>query len=92
MSADALMAHYISTYSVAELKTFHCDRVRKMPLSGLDPSMLIGFLCKDERDWTDFRKRVNEVGVSSHVTWTCTDVQISDAALGQSQDHIYCPG
>jgi len=23
-----------------ELKTFHCERVRKMPLSGLDPSML----------------------------------------------------
>ncbi|KAJ6617348.1 hypothetical protein B0H10DRAFT_2033813, partial [Mycena sp. CBHHK59/15] len=30
-------------YSTAELRTFHCERVRKMPLSGLDPSMLIGF-------------------------------------------------
>lgn len=41
-----------------ELKTFHCERVRKMPLSGLDPSMLLGFLCKDEDDWKDFRLRI----------------------------------
>jgi hypothetical protein len=25
--------------------------------------MLLGFLCKDETDWIDLRKRVNEVGV-----------------------------
>ncbi|KAJ7442939.1 peptidase family C54-domain-containing protein [Mycena galericulata] len=35
-------AHYARAYSAAELRTFHCERVRKMPLSGLDPSMLIG--------------------------------------------------
>ena len=32
-----------------------------MPLSGLDPSMLIGFLVKDEADWVDWRRRVGEV-------------------------------
>ncbi|KAH7879200.1 uncharacterized protein C8R40DRAFT_583107 [Lentinula edodes] len=53
-----LEEHYATAYSAAELKTFHCDRVRKMPLSGLDPSMLIGFLCRDEKDWVDFRRRV----------------------------------
>jgi cysteine protease ATG4 len=34
-----------------------------MPLSGLDPSMLLGFLCKDKEDWDDFRRRVVEVSV-----------------------------
>lgn len=58
---DVFQRHYVTAYSAAELKTFHCDRVRKMPLSGLDPSMLIGFLCKDESDWNDFRARMNEV-------------------------------
>lgn len=58
---DPLQRHYCTAYSAAELKTFHCERVRKMPLSGLDPSMLIGFLCRDEADWIDFRKRVAEV-------------------------------
>ncbi|KAF5309402.1 hypothetical protein D9619_012416 [Psilocybe cf. subviscida] len=58
---DPLQRHYCNAYSAAELKTFHCERVRKMPLSGLDPSMLIGFLCRDEADWIDFRKRVAEL-------------------------------
>jgi len=53
--------HYCTVYRMEELKTFYCDRFRKMPLRGLDPSMLIGFLCRDEADWWDFRRRVGEV-------------------------------
>jgi cysteine protease ATG4 len=34
------------------------ERVRKMPLSGLDHSMLLGFLCKDGEDREDFRRIV----------------------------------
>ncbi|KAK7688333.1 hypothetical protein QCA50_008705 [Cerrena zonata] len=63
---DAMQRHYVTAYSHAELKTFHCDRVRKMPLSGLDPSMLMGFLCKDEQDWVDFRHRVSQLSKRSH--------------------------
>ena len=58
---DPIQLHYCTAYSAAELKTFHCERVRKMPMSGLDPSMLIGFLCRDEKDWWDFKKRVADV-------------------------------
>lgn len=58
-----MQRHYCLAYSAAELKTFHCDRIRKMPLSGLDPSMLIGFLCKDESDWQDLKSRINEVRI-----------------------------
>ena len=58
---DATQIHYVTSYSAAELRTFHCERVRRMPLSGLDPSMLIGFLCKTEADWIDLRRRVAEV-------------------------------
>jgi hypothetical protein len=29
-----------------------------MPLGGLDPSMLLRFLCRDEGDWEDFRRVV----------------------------------
>ena len=52
-----MQQHYCTAYRVEELKTFHCERVRKMPLSGLDPSVLIGFLCRDESDWWDFKRR-----------------------------------
>ncbi|KAJ7494901.1 peptidase family C54-domain-containing protein [Mycena latifolia] len=54
-------AHFARAYSAAELRTFHCERVRKMPLSGLDPSMLLGFVCRDEREWVDLRRRVGEL-------------------------------
>ncbi|KAH8980199.1 hypothetical protein EDB92DRAFT_1937183 [Lactarius akahatsu] len=58
---DPTQMHYVTAYSATDLRTFHCDRVRKMPLSGLDPSMLIGFLCKTEADWIDLRRRVAEL-------------------------------
>ena len=37
---------FTSVYSPLELATYHPERVRKMPLTGLDPSMLIGFLIR----------------------------------------------
>ncbi|KAJ6485935.1 hypothetical protein C8R45DRAFT_287290 [Mycena sanguinolenta] len=58
---EATEQYYVSAYSPAELQTFHCEKVRKMHLSGLDPSMLVGFLCRDAEEWTDFRKRVVEL-------------------------------
>ena len=64
MGLDATQVHYVSSYSAVELRTFHCECVRKMPLLGLDPSMLIGFLCKMEVDWIDLRRRVAEVRVT----------------------------
>ncbi|KAL1746117.1 peptidase family C54-domain-containing protein [Schizophyllum fasciatum] len=57
----ALAAHYLAGYTAAETRTFHCERVRKMPMSGLDPSMLIGFLCKDRADWDDWRARMGKL-------------------------------
>ncbi|KAJ7111089.1 hypothetical protein C8R44DRAFT_259969 [Mycena epipterygia] len=40
--------HFACAYSAAELRTILCAQVHKMPLSGLDPSMLIGFVARDE--------------------------------------------
>ena len=57
-----LLAEWFSTaYSPQALQTFHCDKVRKMGFGQLDPSMLLGFLCKNEADWDDFRRRVSNV-------------------------------
>jgi cysteine protease ATG4 len=54
-------AHFARAYSTAELRTFHCEHVRKMPLSGLDPSTLLDFVCRDESEWVDLRRRIGEV-------------------------------
>lgn len=53
----------LAAYPDAAWATYHTDKVRKCALSSLDPSMLLGFLIEDERDWQDFRQRVQEVGV-----------------------------
>ncbi|KAG8850156.1 Cysteine protease atg4 [Tulasnella sp. 330] len=57
VSVDAQTYHYCTAYSQHELRTFHCDKVRKMSLPALDPSMLLGFLVKDEEEWIDLRRR-----------------------------------
>ena len=54
----------MNAYSAAEIRTFHCESVRKM-LSGLDQSMLLEFLCTDRED---FRRRVAEVSLRAYAS------------------------
>ncbi|KAJ7243237.1 hypothetical protein C8J57DRAFT_1477182 [Mycena rebaudengoi] len=51
-------AFYQCAHAPAELRTFHSEKVRKTPLGGLDPSMLLGFVCRDEGEWVDLRSRI----------------------------------
>jgi hypothetical protein len=51
-------AFYQRVHAPAELRTFHCEKVRKMLLSGLDPSMLLGFVCRHEGEWVGLRWRI----------------------------------
>ncbi|KAJ7205872.1 hypothetical protein C8J57DRAFT_1734527 [Mycena rebaudengoi] len=55
--ARAEAAFYQRAHAPVVLRTFHCEKVRKMPLSGLDPCMLLGFVCRDEGEWVDLRRR-----------------------------------
>jgi cysteine protease ATG4 len=48
---------YARPYAAAGLRTFHYERLRKMPMSGLDPSMLIGF-CMGRRGVGGFKRCV----------------------------------
>ncbi|KAI0320566.1 hypothetical protein OF83DRAFT_1258250 [Amylostereum chailletii] len=70
---DPLQEHFVTAYSPMELRTFHCNRVRKLPLSGLDPSMLIAFLCKDENDWKDLRRRIAELSRNHKTIFSILD-------------------
>ena len=59
LSTAMTMTSSSTAYSAAELKTYHCECLGKLPLTGLDLSML-----KDELDWKDFRNQVWEVHTS----------------------------
>lgn len=48
-------------YTEEEIATCHTRRLRGLRISEMDPSMLIGFLIKDESDWNDFKRRLGEV-------------------------------
>jgi cysteine protease ATG4 len=61
LPVDPQTQWYASAYSEEKLKSFHCDRVKKLPLSGLDPSMLLGFLVQSEAEFDDFCDRVAKV-------------------------------
>jgi cysteine protease ATG4 len=47
-------------YTEDEISTCHTRRLRGLRISEMDPSMLIGFLIKDESDWDDFKRRLRE--------------------------------
>jgi len=48
-------------YSEEEIASLHTRRLRRIDIQEMDPSMLIGFLIKDEEDWKSWRKSVTEV-------------------------------
>ncbi|EXJ89758.1 autophagy-like protein 4 [Capronia epimyces CBS 606.96] len=48
-------------YSEEEIATCHTRRLRGLRISEMDPSMLIGFLIKDDADWEDWKRRIREV-------------------------------
>ncbi|WRT63710.1 uncharacterized protein IL334_000633 [Kwoniella shivajii] len=61
LPVSAEMSWWANAYPDQALKTFHCEKVKKMPLSGLDPSMLLGFLVRNEEDWEDFVERAGKL-------------------------------
>ena len=47
-------------YTPEELETCHTRRLRGLRISEMDPSMLIGFLIRDQQDWEDWNRRLKE--------------------------------
>lgn len=45
-------------YPREDLDTCHTRRLRRIHIKDMDPSMLIGFLIRDESDWKDWKQRV----------------------------------
>lgn len=44
-----------------EVDTCHTRKLRRLHIKEMDPSMLIGFLIRDEEDWKDWRRSVKHV-------------------------------
>ncbi|KAF2419786.1 hypothetical protein EJ08DRAFT_621120 [Tothia fuscella] len=48
-------------YADEEIASLHTRRLRAIDVTEMDPSMLIGFLIKDEEDWKVWRKGIADV-------------------------------
>jgi cysteine protease ATG4 len=48
-------------YSEEDIASCHTRRLRRIDIREMDPSMLIGFLIRDEADWKAWRKAVTDV-------------------------------
>ncbi|SCV69762.1 BQ2448_1156 [Microbotryum intermedium] len=71
--AESLEAFFTEAYADTALASYHCDKVRKMALASLDPSMLLGFLIQDEKDWDDFVVRVQALSRDSKPIFSIAD-------------------
>ncbi|KAJ6792722.1 cysteine protease ATG4B-like [Iris pallida] len=60
----------------ADTSSYHCSNVRNLPLDQIDPSLAIGFYCRDKDDFDDLCWRASELGEKSNgaplftVTWS----------------------
>ncbi|KAJ5110734.1 hypothetical protein N7532_001269 [Penicillium argentinense] len=45
-------------FSPEQLDSYHTRRLRRIHIKDMDPSMLIGFLIRDQEDWEDWKQRV----------------------------------
>lgn len=45
----------------ADISSYHCSNVRSMPLDSIDPSLAIGFYCRDKDDFEDFCFRASQL-------------------------------
>ncbi|KAH7395719.1 putative cysteine protease atg4 [Cadophora sp. MPI-SDFR-AT-0126] len=51
----------IEDYSQEDIDSCHTRRLRRIHIKEMDPSMLIAFLIRDEKDWKEWRQSVQEV-------------------------------
>lgn len=59
VTRPALPLHKNPTdFTVEEIDSCHTRRLRRLALKDMDPSMLIAFLIKDERDWKSWRRAI----------------------------------
>ncbi|KAL5987496.1 hypothetical protein ACLOJK_035244 [Asimina triloba] len=63
----------------ADTSSYHCNVVRQMPLDMIDPSLAIGFYCRDKADFEDFCARASELASQSNGAPLFTVVQSRSA-------------
>lgn len=75
-------------YSQEEMDTCHNRKLRRLHIREMDPSMLIGFLIRDERDWADWRRSVKHVQGKAIIFVSDHDPVAHGSESGGAIDHV----
>ncbi|XP_071737080.1 cysteine protease ATG4-like isoform X2 [Rutidosis leptorrhynchoides] len=76
----------------ADTSSYHCNVIRQIPLDSIDPSLAIGFYCRDKDDFDDFCSRASELAAESDgaplftVTQTRNSPRSSNTNMDQETD------
>jgi cysteine protease ATG4 len=60
-SRPALETKHLNSYTKEELNTYHCTVPRRIHISHLDPSMLLGFYCRTQQDFDLLNDQIKAV-------------------------------
>ncbi|KAJ5299325.1 hypothetical protein N7476_010882 [Penicillium atrosanguineum] len=67
-----------------EVDSYHTRRLRRIHIKDMDPSMLIGFLIRDEADWADWKERVKSTPGKPIIHIVTSGVQ-TDEGIGREE-------
>ncbi|PHH58441.1 hypothetical protein CDD81_6029 [Ophiocordyceps australis] len=76
-----------SRYTDQELDSCHTNRLRRIHIQEVDPSMLIGFLIRSEADWLEWRRSV-ESFKGRAIIHVCDRNPTSQGSVGATIDDV----
>ncbi|KAF8461079.1 putative cysteine protease atg4 [Kalaharituber pfeilii] len=77
-----------SDYTQIDVDSCHTRRLRRLHLREMDPSMLLGFLIRNEDDWREFRRRVAEVQGKPVIHVSDVEPSAYGGAMGEREEAV----
>nr|XP_024933160.1 cysteine protease ATG4-like isoform X2 [Ziziphus jujuba var. spinosa] len=72
----------------ADTSSYHCNVTRQMPLDSIDPSLAIGFYCRDKDDFEDFCFRASNLAEESNGAPLFTVSQIQNLPKAINHNNV----
>ncbi|KAL5361888.1 hypothetical protein BJX96DRAFT_153010 [Aspergillus floccosus] len=76
------------SYTGEEIDTCHTRRLRRIHVKDMDPSMLIGFLIKDESDWHDWQARATSTQGKPIIHIASSEMQLYPQGREEALDEV----
>ncbi|KAJ2962990.1 hypothetical protein NQZ79_g1999 [Umbelopsis isabellina] len=82
-SRSAIQTKSLNEYEQTDFTTYHCSIPRKVHISHLDPSMLLGFYCRTEADFDELCNSIAKINEENHRT---SVLSVDEAAPEYDED------